>query len=338
MKPPTLLLLLLPPGTLAASRTTPPSPSCLIVTKSPTSSTHHRTLTAALTALAKDTTTTPKCVFLHPGVYAEQVSIPSSLRTSLLSIYGSTTDTTTYKSNTVTLTSSLAQAHGLSNDQTGTLRVPGKIGGVRVYNVDVVNGYGKGSQAVAVSAQGDLGMYGCRLEGWQDTVLANEGRQVFVGGAVVGVTDFVFGRRGRAWFERCDIGVLESSVGYITASGRESASTSNFFVINNSNVSAAPGQRVAKGSYYLGRPWGEYAQVVFQRTYLSDVINGAGWRIWNTGDERTKNVLFGEYGNTGPGASGTRASFSKKLSAPVTMEAVLGSGFASAAFYDAEYF
>lgn len=57
----------------------------------------------------------------------------------------------------------------------------------------------------------------------------------------------------------------------------------------------------------------------------------------NTGDERTKNVLFGEYGNTGPGASGTRASFSRKLNAPVTMEAVLGSGFANAAFYDAEY-
>ncbi|KAK0743271.1 pectin lyase fold/virulence factor, partial [Schizothecium vesticola] len=296
------------------------------------------TLTSALTALTLDTTTTPKCIFLHPGLYPEQVSIPSTLRTSLLSIYGSTPDTTTYKANTVTVTSSLSQANGLSNDQTGTLRVPGKmVGGVRVYNVNVVNGYGKGSQAVAVSAQGDLGMYGCAVEGFQDTVLANEGRQVFVGCAVRGATDFVFGRRGRAWFERCDIGVVESSVGYITASGRESASTSNFYVINNSNVSAAPGQKVAKGTYYLGRPWGEYAQVVFQRTYLSDVINGAGWRIWNTGDERIKNVLFGEYGNTGPGASGTRASFSRKLNAPVTMEAVLGSSFANAAFYDAEY-
>jgi len=202
MKPPTTLLLLplLPTGALALSRTTPPSPSCLIVTKSPTSPSHYFTLTSALTALNLDTTTTPKCIFLYPGLYPEQVSIPSSLRTSLLSIYGSTPDTTTYKSNTVTVTSSLAQANGLSNDQTGTLRVPGKMaGGVRVYNVNVVNGYGKGSQAVAVSAQGDLGMYGCVLEGFQDTVLANEGRQVFVGCAVRGATDFVFGRRGRAW-------------------------------------------------------------------------------------------------------------------------------------------
>ena len=64
------------------------------------------------------------------------------------------------------------------------------------------------------------------------------------------------------------------------ASGRESATGTNFYVINNSNVSAAAGHKVAKGAYYLGRPWGEYAQVVFQKTYLSDVINSAGWRIW----------------------------------------------------------
>lgn len=200
MKPPTLLLLLSPGSALAASRTTPPS-NCLIVTKSPSLPSHHTTLTSALTSLSLNTTspTSPKCIFLHPGLYQEQATIPPTLRTSLLSIYGATPDTTTYKSNTVTITSSLSQADGLSNDQSGTLRVPGKIGGVRVYNVNLVNGYGRGSQAVAVSAQGDLGVYGCVVEGFQDTVLANEGRQVFVGCAVRGATDFVFGRRGRAW-------------------------------------------------------------------------------------------------------------------------------------------
>lgn len=201
MKPPTLLLLLSPGSAHAASRTTSP-PSCLIVTKTPSLPSHHTTLSSALTALSLNTTspTSPKCIFLHPGLYPEQIHIPPTLRTTLLSIYGSTPDTSTYKSNTVTITSSLSQANGLSNDQTGTLRVPGKLpGGVRVYNVNLVNGYGKGSQAVAVSAQGDLGVYGCVVEGFQDTVLVNEGRQVFVGCAVRGATDFVFGRRGRAW-------------------------------------------------------------------------------------------------------------------------------------------
>jgi pectinesterase len=77
--------------------------------------------------------------------------------------------------------------------------------------------------------------------------------------------------------------------------------------------------------------------VVFQKTSMSAVINGSGWRIWNTGDERTAHVTFGEYGNTGAGASGTRAKFSTKLSSPVAISAVLGSTYASLGFYDAAY-
>jgi hypothetical protein len=36
-----------------------------------------------------------------------------------------------------------------------------------------------------------------------------------------------------------------------------------------------------------------------------------------------------EYGNSGDGASGTRASFATKLSAKVSIATVLGSGYAS---------
>jgi len=78
--------------------------------------------------------------------------------------------------------------------------------------------------------------------------------------------------------------------------------------------------------------------VVFQRTEISAVINPAGWKIWNNGDERTGNVLFGEYRNTGPGASGNRASFSRQLGEPVAMATVLGSGYSGAAYYDGSYF
>ena len=77
--------------------------------------------------------------------------------------------------------------------------------------------------------------------------------------------------------------------------------------------------------------------MAFQDTSLSDVINSAGWAIWNTGDERTDNVVFGEYGNTGDGSSGSRASFATELSAPVDIADVLGSGYASAAYFDADY-
>jgi pectinesterase len=109
-------------------------------------------------------------------------------------------------------------------------------------------------------------------------------------------------------------------------------------VINKSTIAAAAGNSVAAGAYFLGRPWGAYARVVFQSTSMTNVINASGWHVWNTNDARTSNVAFQEYGNTGAGASGQRASFSKKISAPVAISTVLGSGYASAHYVDASYF
>lgn len=70
---------------------------------------------------------------------------------------------------------------------------------------------------------------------------------------------------------------------------------------------------------------------------MTEVINSAGWKTWNTGDERISNVLFGEYGNSGAGSQGQRASFSKKLGSAVGIDSILGSGHRSAAFYDGSY-
>lgn len=122
----------------------------------------------------------------------------------------------------------------------------------------------------------------------------------------------------------------------ITASGRTSADSS-YYVFNKATVAAAPGQSVAAGSYYLGRPWGDYARVAFQYSSLSAVINSAGWHIWNIGDERTDHVTLAEYKNTGTGAVGTRASFASTLSKALVISDILGSSYASASYVDTSY-
>ena len=122
-----------------------------------------------------------------------------------------------------------------------------------------------------------------------------------------------------------------------SANGRDSASNPSYYVFNACNIAAAAGNTVANGAYYLGRPWREYSRVVFQKTSMTSVINGAGWRIWNTGEENTCCVLFGEYANTGAGASGTRASFATTLGSSVAISTVLTSSYASKAYYDATY-
>lgn len=70
---------------------------------------------------------------------------------------------------------------------------------------------------------------------------------------------------------------------------------------------------------------------------MTKVINSAGWEAWSSSDPRTSGVTLGEYSNSGAGASGTRASFAKKLSSAVSINTILGSNYKSAGYYDASY-
>lgn len=313
---------------LAASRTSAPE-GCLNVAKSGGT---YSTIQAAVNSLST-TSTAAQCIFINPGTYDEQVLVAS--RAAQLTFYGYTTDTTSYTSNQATITHDLSQADGLSNDETATLRV--KATNFKAYNINVNNSYGEGSQAVALSAYADSGYYGCAFTGFQDTLLSNQGYQLYASSMVQGATDFIFGQSASSWFENVDIRVLARSIGYVTANGRSSSSGTSYYVFNNCDVAAASGNSVTNGAYYLGRPWGAYARVVFQNSALSAVINSAGWHIWNTGDERTSNVLFGEYANTGTGASGTRASFATKLSSAISISTILTSSYASKGYYDSTY-
>ena len=153
-----------------------------------------------------------QCIFLAAGTYNEQVLV--SERSAQFTIYGETDDTLSYAGNKATITESKSQADDLSNDETATLRV--KANNFKLYNVNVDNGYGEGSQAVALSAQADSGYYGSAFTGFQDTVLANSGNQLYANSLILGATDFIFGQDAPAWFEACDIRVVEKDIGYIT--------------------------------------------------------------------------------------------------------------------------
>lgn len=72
-----------------------------------------------------------------------------------------------------------------SNDLSGTLRI--HTNNVSLYNLNIRNDFGPGSQAIALSNYGDqVGVYGCGLFGYQDTLLSNQGRQVYLGGWIEG--------------------------------------------------------------------------------------------------------------------------------------------------------
>lgn len=150
------------------------------------------------------------CIFLDKGTYTEQVYVT----TDSLTIYGYTADTASYAGNKAIITEANSQDDGLTDDETGTLRV--HAADFKLYNVDVVNSYGSGSQAVALSAYDDSGYYGCSFQGFQDTILTEQGNQLYASCEIVGATDVVFGQNSFAWFESSDLRVLSASLGYLT--------------------------------------------------------------------------------------------------------------------------
>ena len=284
----------------------------------------YKTVQSAINALSTSATN-EQCIFISKGTYKEQVYIQQL--NSSLTIYGETRDTGDYQRNTVTITQGKGSDTAPNNDETATLRA--WTTNLKVYNIDLVNTRGQGAVGLAVSAWADKqGYYGCAFKGYQDTVLAQLGNQVYAKSYIEGATDFIWGQHARAWFDGCYIGVLNADHGWITANGRNSTTNPSYYVINKSKVTHAIGAKVAAGAFYLGRPWRNYARVVFQKTSLSNVINPQGWSIWDAGDDRTDHVSYGEYKNTGVGAKGNR-SFGESLSAAVRISEVLGSNYKS---------
>ncbi|KAK0199913.1 pectin lyase-like protein [Desarmillaria ectypa] len=252
--------------------------------------------------------------FIYSGTYTGQTLISRSN----IKIYGQTNTANSYTGNTVTLTNSLGADAAGSNDASGTVRVHGS--NVALYNLNirhVLNFFFKGVQAIALSVQAtQFGGYGLKIVGYQDTLLANVGYEFIAKSYIEGNTDFIFGQTASLWITGSVIHTLGN--GYITASGR-SSNDNNWYVIDSSEISGS-------GGAYLGRPWRNYARVVFQKSKLGSNVPAAGWSIWNTGDERTDHTTFAEYGNSGAGAgTSSRASFSRVLSSAVSISTVLGS-------------
>lgn len=120
------------------SRTIAPS-GCLSVG----STAPYSTISSALSSLG-GTSTSAACIFINSSTYSEQLTINYK---GPLTLYGSTTNTGTYKDNTVTITQNISSEEAGDLDASSTVNVISA--GFKMYNINVVNGYGVGAQAVA---------------------------------------------------------------------------------------------------------------------------------------------------------------------------------------------
>ncbi|KAE8353188.1 pectin lyase fold/virulence factor [Aspergillus coremiiformis] len=294
----------IPPTGVSRARTSPP-PSCLTVGATG----QYHTVGAALSALGSSTL--PACIYIAQGIYPEQIVV--SYR-GPLTVYGETTDTSSYKANTVTITHTISSQEAGTLDDSATLRVRSK--GFKMHNVNVVNGLGPGAQALALSADApQLGFYGCQFRGYQDTVFTKTGSQFFYKSLIEGSVDYIFGGSA-AWFDQCDI--RSNSPGYITASGREVADSS-WLAFDRCTIGGI-GNANLKGLVNLGRPWRPLARVIYQNSELSDVVSPKGW----TPMAKDATPFFYEFGNTGEGSNTSQREYLSPINAAVTIETVLG--------------
>lgn len=294
----------------------------------------YKTISAGVSALTN--TNSSQIVFILPGTYTEQVYIPPLA--GPLTIQGFTPDARTYAANTVTLTYNLSRkTPGLANnDATATLRLWNP--NTKIYNLNIYNTFGQPgnfTQALALSAQKtNQAFYACKFEGYQDTIYANEGRQIYAKTYINGAVDFIFGVRARAWFQDVDIEAI--GPGYITANGRDAQNNTSIYVINQSKIFGN-----TPNSTVLGRPWRMFSRVVVQKSYLGDVVKPEGWSRWDS-VQNTEDVVYEEYKNFGPGSiaevgEGVRVDFAEEIGRAYEMADLFGKGYKREGWVDGDY-
>lgn len=235
----------------------------------------YHSVQAAIDALPADGGT----ILIAPGSYREKLTIAADHVTlrgagkrpaDVVLIYGDSARTTG------------------STFRSATLAVTG--GAVRLDNLTVANDYGDDpahpqSQAIALSLTGDRAVVThARLLGHQDTLFVNKGpngrmtRAWFADCYVSGHVDFIFGN-AKAYFDRCELhGRAHASV-MVTAQSRNAPDEDSAFVFRDCRLTTDPGA----ANISLGRPWRDYAAVVFLDSRIDVPLVPGGFSEWTPG-------------------------------------------------------
>lgn len=258
------------------------------------------TVQAAVDAVPENNTK-PVIVHIQPGTYKEKIVVPRSKR--FVTFKGQNDQMTVL---TYDLYAGVKDENG---KEIGTFRTPSvtiEADDFTAEQITFENTAGDVGQAVAVAVTGDRAVFRhCRFLGWQDTLLDNSGRHYYENCYIAGHCDFIFGG-GTAFFERCQIHCLQAS--YITAASTPEHQPYGY-VFSHCTITGEP----ENSRTYFGRPWRDYASVVFLNTEMSAVVRPAGWHNWDK-PHREQTSRYAEYNSTGPGAAPqARVNWSRQL-------------------------
>ncbi|KAJ4211297.1 hypothetical protein NW759_012775 [Fusarium solani] len=307
--------------------------STLTVAPSPTGN-EFSTVASAVAAIPNDGE--DYTIYIKAGSYNEQLTLT---RTSgHITLRGETSFENDFTQNKVLIWFKLGYSTSASrNEETPIIFWKNtQNAGLSLYNLNFTNTYPQTSSTAALAGDffgTNMAAYGCAFKGFQDTLLVNQGVQVFSNSYIEGSVDFIWGY-SKAYFHQCYI-ASNTPNAYITAQNRKTSSWAGGFIFDTCLVTYTDSYGSSFGSTTLGRPWSQYALVVYKNSYLDKHISAAGWAVWSSSTPQTSDVLFGEFNNTGPGNwTSSRASFAKELTESEVAPYSLGSFIGSTSWLD----
>jgi pectin methylesterase-like acyl-CoA thioesterase len=306
-------------ATTTLTSSTSATPTCsasgsFVVSKEP-GPCEYNNVTSAINALPNDSK--PYTIQIGAGTYVEQLSIT---RAGKVTLVGASNYTNDYTQNQVRIEISNGELTSAGSDETTPVINAKKTkdnSGLAVYNIDFVNTYPQTKNTAALAADfygANIAAYGCSFIGFQDTLLANKGTQVFSNCYIEGSVDFIWGF-STAYFHQSMI-VSNTPGSCIAAQSRASADVAGGYVFDSCMVTYSSTYGSSYGLSYLGRPYSQYSIAVYMNSYIDKHINDAGWSVWSTSSPQTSGVLFGEFNNSGPGSwqpATQRATFATNL-------------------------
>ncbi len=256
---------------------------------------------------------------LAPGVYHEKVTI-NKAGIELIGSGSSPADTvitwgdsskntgSTFKSGTITILADRFEAENLSI--------------INTWRQDHTAAEDR-SQAVALQMDSDRAVLDrVRIVSGQDTLYADShdchgdlsslcqsDRQFFNDCFIEGNVDYIFGD-AKAVFNHCELHSRPGSGVMITAQSRRSPlQNSGYYMLHCRITGQDEGNKI-----YFGRPWRDYATVLFYDTEIVQKISPLGWSEW---DGRLKTATYREYKSHGRGVEGSNRSV---ISPPLSEE------------------
>lgn len=228
-------------------------------------------------------------IHIKNGIYNEKVRVYSW--NNLLTLKGESTESTI-----ITFDDSFKKINKGRNSTFHTYTLKVEANDFIAENLTIINSSGPVGQAVALHVEGDRCTFiNCRILGHQDTLYtAGEGRrQYFRDCYIEGTTDFIFGE-ATVVFNNCEIHSKSNS--YITAASTPEGIPFGFVFLGCKLTADSEVDKV-----YLGRPWRDYAKVVFVNCKMESPIAPERWSNWSK-TRRDQTAYYAEFNNSGSGS------------------------------------